>query len=189
MYEVKAQGAKVDHIWVDSEKGPETLNAFLQSRGNSPLEERHAVLAVGSNGCPGRLAEKYGVKSDVCIPVFVGTLSDTAIVFTRSLVGYGALPATYLYQPGMSSSLSVTLLTDEQKNQMDKTENVGTTYQHISVPGRFQLDQGFIFDKLTAYMDPRILTYRQKPVLLKMFARGKSQWPTMDEREVVVPDF
>ena len=165
--------------------GRNTSTLSSQERGNASIQKRHAVLAVGSNGCPGRLAEKYGVGSDVCIPVLVGSLSDTTIVYSRTLVSYGALPATYLSQPGMSSRLSVTLLTDEQVDRMDKTEKEGDKYFRISVPGRFQLGQGFTLENLTAYMDPRILTYQGKPVLIAMFAEGKSDWPTMTEREVL----
>ncbi len=185
VHEVKVQGSTPKDLCVDTEAGPEKINTFLQARGNAPIEERHAVLAVGSNGCPGRLAEKYGVESDVCIPVLFGSLSDTAIVYSRTLVSYGALPATYLSQPGMSSRLSVTLLTDEQFCQMDNTENIGSTYYRIPVPGRFQLQKGFTLENLSAYMDPRVLTYQQKPVLLKMFALKESFWPAMDEREVL----
>ena len=185
VYEITPRGNTVDDLWVHDSNGQEKLSAFLEARGNASMSQRSAVLAVGSNGCPGRLAEKYGSTSDVALPVLVGTLSEAAVVYSRTLVSYGALPATYIHQPGATSWLSVTLLTNEQLTQMDQTENIGTVYQRISIPGRFQQDGGPDIGNLTAYVDPKILVYHHEPVLLKMFARNGPDWKSMDEQEVL----
>jgi hypothetical protein len=166
------------------------VDAFLRARNNESMARRHAVLAVGSNGCPGRLAEKYGDQPDVAIPVFVGSLTDAAVVYSPRLVSYGALPATYLYQPGAVSWLSVTLLTDGQLAHMDKTEHVGQFYRRIAVPGSFKIDGGPRLGGVTAYHDTDILTIENRPVRLKMFARPGSDgsapdWPAMDQKEVL----
>jgi hypothetical protein len=157
----------------------------LAARGNATMDQRHAVLAVGSNGCPGRLAEKYGNQAEVALPVLVGSLANTAVVYSRRLVSYGALPATYLYHRGAVSWLSVTMLTEEQLARMDETEGVGEWYLRISVPGVFRVDSGLQIGNLAAYLDREILTHEGKPVRLKMFARQGPDWPIMDEREVL----
>lgn len=184
-YEITAQGGAYEELFMVSSSGHVPVDSFLANLGNAPLHRRHAVLAVGSNGCPGRLAEKYRNQPETAIPVLVGTVTDTAVIYSRRLVGYGALPATYLRQTGAVSWLSITLLTDEQMALMDRTEKVGDNYQRITVPGDFLVEGGLKVSRLTAYLDRRILSYRDSPVYLKMFARLGPEWPVMDEREVL----
>ncbi len=185
VHEVTPRGNRCSDLWVDDSAGQVALDAFLATRGGATLAQRHAVVAVGSNGCPGRLAEKYKHQSEAAVPVLVGTLADTAVVYSRQLVRYGALPATYLHQPGAVSWLSVTMLTDRQLARMDETEGVGQVYRRIAVPGHFRVDGGPRIGSLTAYLDHKILTYQGKPVRLKMFAREGPAWPIKDEAEVL----
>ena len=93
------------NLWVDDGSTEVPLDAFLAERQNATMDRRHPVLAVGSNGCPGRLAEKYAGHPDVAVPVLLGTLPNTAVVYSRRLMLYGALPATYLHHPGAVSRL------------------------------------------------------------------------------------
>jgi hypothetical protein len=185
VYKIMPRGGSYADMWVDDRTVQVSLDDFLAKRGNATLDQRHAVLAVGSNGCPGRLAEKYRHQPQVALPVFVGTLADAAVVYSRRLVIYGALPATYLYQPHTVSWLSVTMLTGEQLEHMDKTEDLGHLYLRIEVPGQFRVEDGPKISGLTAYLDRNILTYQGKPVRLKMFARQGPDWPIMDEPEVL----
>ncbi len=185
VHRIIPRGDTYADLWLDAPSGQVTLDAFLEARRNAAISQRHAVLAVGSNGCPGRLAEKYGDQPEVALPVFVGTVADTAVVYSRRLVSYGALPATYLHQPGAFSWLSVNMLTDEQLARMDETERVGEFYLRIPVPGHFRIDGGPKVDNLTAYLDREILSYQGKPIRLKMFARKGPDWPIMDESEVL----
>ena len=185
VYKVMCRGKSYADLWLEDTTGEVPLDTFLAARGNATMARRHAVLAVGSNGCPGRLAEKYANQPDVAFPVLAGTLADTAVVYSSRLVSYGALPATYLRQPDALSWLSVTMLTDDQLALMDKTEHIGQTYQRIPVPGQFRTDGGQMIGDLTGYLNHQILTYRNKPVLLKLFARASPDWPIMDEPGVL----
>ncbi|MCH8266878.1 MAG: hypothetical protein IH846_05140 [Acidobacteria bacterium] len=185
IYEIKARGETYADLWVDEATGQVTLDTFLAARGNPTFGKRHAVLAVGSNGCPGRLAEKYAHQPEVALPVLVGTMTDTAVIYSCRLASYGALPATYLYQPGAVAWLSVTMLTSEELVRMDKSERVGQAYLRIAVPGKFHVDGGPKIDNLTAYVDRKILTYQGNPICLKLFAREGPDWPVMDEQEVL----
>lgn len=185
IYGISPRGDTDADLWLDDSNSQITLDDFLTDRGNAAIAQRHAVLAVGSNGCPGRLAEKYAHQPEVAIPVFVGTLVNTVVVYSRRFASYGALPATYLYQPGASSWLSVTMLTDEQLARMDETEAVGEFHLRIAVPGYFRVKDGPMLRDLTAYLDRKILTYRGKPIRLKIFAQGGPDWPEMDEPEVL----
>lgn len=162
--------------------GAVSLDEFLREHNSPPLEQRKAVLAVGSNGCPGRLEEKYKDQPDTAIPVFVGTIDNTAVVYSRRIVSYGALPATYLRHPGARSWLSVTMLTDEQFESMNRTES---GYALVQVGEQFHIDGGPSMAQPTAYLDPDLLTFHGTPVLLEMFSRERPPWPVMDERAVL----
>lgn len=185
VYRITPRGDTYADLWVEDSTGQVMADSFLARRGNAAMGQRHAVVAVGSNGCPGRLAEKYARQPGAAIPVLVGTIPDTAVVYSRRLVGYGALPATYLHEPGAVSWLSVTMVSDEQLALMDGTEKVGRIYQRIRVPGQFHVDGGPRIDSLTAYLDRKVLTYNGKPIRLRLFAREGPDWPMMDEREVL----
>ncbi len=162
------------------------IDDFLAERRNPLLSERKAVLAVGSNGCPGRLAEKYANQPEVAIPVFVGTMVNTAVVYSRRFAPYGALPATYMYQPGAISNLSVVMLTKEQLTTMNKTEKEGEVYSLEEVPGDFGVKNGPMIGDLKAYLDRKILTYSGKPVRLEKFAgEDNLDWPKMNESKVL----
>ncbi|MCZ6490808.1 MAG: hypothetical protein O7A06_09790, partial [Acidobacteria bacterium] len=93
IYEIKARGETYADLWVDEATGQVTLDTFLAARGNPTFGKRHAVLAVGSNGCPGRLAEKYAHQPEVALPVLVGAMTNTAVIYSCRLASYGALPA------------------------------------------------------------------------------------------------
>lgn len=185
VYEITARGNSYADLWVSTHDGQVTLDEFLQERGNAPAAQRHPVLAVGSNGCPGRLAEKYEDQPEVALPVLLGTMTDTAVVYSRRLVTYGALPSTYLHQTRAISRLPVTMLTDEQLVYMDKTERVGQFYLRISIPGYFSVDAGPKIEQPAAYLDRKILAYEGMPVLLEQFTHHGPDWPIMDERKAL----
>jgi hypothetical protein len=166
--------------------GAVSLDEFLWERNSPPLEQRKVVLAVGSNGCPGRLEEKFKNQPDSAIPVLVGSIENTAVVYSRRIVSYGALPATYLRQPGALSRLSVTMLTDEQFESMNRTES---GYVLVQVGERFRIDGGPSIEHPIAYLDPDILTFHGTPVLVEMFSRERPSWPVMDERAVLAAAF
>jgi len=172
----------VDRDGTSSDENP-CLDDFLRERGAPTLSQRHAILSVGSNGCPGRLAEKYPVPSEVAVPVFYGTISDVAVVYSRAIVSYGALAATFLVQPGARSRLSVTMLTDDELARMDATES---NYERISLSQGFRVQNGPVIEELTAYLDRRLLTYQDAPVLVDMMSDGGTLWrPAKTEREVL----
>ena len=185
VYEIVFNGISLNDCSVTTHSGRVPLDVFLGKRGNALLAERHAVLAVGSNGCPGRLAEKFVDVPKAAIPVFVGKICDVAAVYSRRIASYGAFPATVIRQSGIVSSLSVPLLTQEQLALMDKSENVGKKYERISISSDFVAENGATLEKVTAYFDSNILSYHGRPIYLKTFASDQGQGVAMDEREVL----
>ena len=80
-------------------------------------EERYAVLAYGSNACPGQLVKKN--LTDV--PVLYGRLKGAEAVYAGRKTQKGYVPATLARKKGIRSSW-VTLLTRDQLTVMDISE-------------------------------------------------------------------
>jgi hypothetical protein len=99
------------------------LNRLLRDR-NLPLEdERYAVIAYGSNACPGQLLAKK--LTDV--PVLYGRLLGAEAVYARRKAQGGYVPAT-LARKRRSRSSWVTLLTADQLSRMDVSEGRPNAY-------------------------------------------------------------
>ena len=102
-----------------------TLGKLLQSRDLPPLDERYAILAYGSNACPGQLRQKceeYGLND---VPVLYGRLTGAETVYARRTTNRGYVPAT-LAKAKTSRSSWITLLTAEQLRAMDRSETAPT---------------------------------------------------------------
>src|SRR5215467_7339852 len=95
----------------------------------APSAERYAVLAYGSNACPGQLLDKG--LSDV--PVIFGRLGGAQAVYARRTTKKGYVPAT-LAKKCQSRYSWVTLLTREQLRIMDRSEGRPNVYALASVP-------------------------------------------------------
>lgn len=185
IYKILSKGKSLNDLHVTRPSGDVSLDEFLSECGDDSLAERHAVLAVGSNGCPGRLAEKYLDTPGTAVPVLLGSIGGVSVVYSRKLVSYGALPATFIRQSNVSSVLSVTLLSEKQLARMDETEQVGEMYERIPVESPFIVKKDLRIEEVTAYLDSTILSYQGKPIYLKAFAPGGVDGLVMDEREVL----
>jgi hypothetical protein len=86
--------------------------------------ERHdvALLAYGSNACPGQLRRKLGdevAPPPVVLPVEVHGI---AVVFADLLAGYGSVPATVVAEPGTTAGSHVLLCSTAVADVIDLTE-------------------------------------------------------------------
>ena len=98
---------------------------------------RHAVLAIGSNAAPTRLTEKFRdtqfmhpASPDGSIPVLTATVDDVDVVYGAHVAKSGPIPATLIDTPGACAHVFISWLTDMQLEHMDRTEGVGSSYQH-----------------------------------------------------------
>ncbi len=142
----------------------------LAAAGAAPLAGRIAVLAVGSNACPGRLVEKFGDGGEAAIPVAAGLMPGVAAVYMAALASYGAVPATAWPAPGGATRLWITLLDREQLEHMNATESVGTSYRLIALEGVFETAGGAHLAPVYAYRAPAALELDGGPVRLAAFA-------------------
>ena len=165
------------------------LASFLKEVTSIPLRERYAVLAVGSNACPARLADedKYGLFERVAIPVIRGAIANVLSVYVARRASYGSVPATITGALGAQTELWVTLLTATELKQMDETEGRGQRYSLIELSGsRFHIGEGLSLGPVSAYFEPRGLADKDcdGPIRLDCFESTGSRFPAMSQAEV-----
>ncbi len=128
---------------------PPSLATLLRrdrEEGIAAMDERHPVIACGSNRAPDRLAQKYGsILPDAIIPVTRITLSDHAVCYAATVTRYGSVPATVTPWPGARVELMVTWLTDRQLAIMNETEDLGVVYALDPVPAEAVSCRGIPF--------------------------------------------
>lgn len=101
------------------------------------IATRTPVLAVGSNGSPQRLAQKFG--DQVVIPVTTAVVPDHVVAHSAKFSAYASVPATLHPWPGAMSRVLVTWLTDAMLQIMDRTEDLGVEYDRVGVMVDFSM--------------------------------------------------
>ena len=150
---------------------PRALESVLASRGLTPSNERYAVLAYGSNACPGQLLDKH--LADV--PVIFGRLDGAQAVFACRRASKGYVPATVARVEGGHSSW-ITLLTKEQLKIMDESEGRQGNYYVLAELPKVRFSVGSVhFAPLYTYVDLRggVMTIDKQPV--KLVSNGQKR--------------
>lgn len=105
------------------------LDRFLADHGLPPVRERYAILAYGSNACPGQLRRKYHERGLTDVPVLFGRLVGAEAVYAHRVTKKDCyVPATLARKKGGRSSW-ITLLTRNQIRQMDGSEGRPNSYE------------------------------------------------------------
>lgn len=159
-----------------------TLGQLLSNRGLPPLCERFAILAYGSNACPGQLQKKK--LTDV--PVLFGRISGAEAVYAHRQTKLGYVPATLARKKGDRSTW-VTLLTREQLGTMDDSEGRPNWYELTEVKSaEFSID-GARITPLYSYVDVAsgVMILNGRPASLHTTSqkRAKSLLATTSEEE------
>jgi hypothetical protein len=98
----------------------------LDGRAPRPLspddlsDDRHAVLAYGSNCSTRALLRKFA--GDLRLPVVAGELRGFDVVYSSHLSAYGSVPVTLHPEPAARLRTFLTLVTDEQLVRLAETE-------------------------------------------------------------------
>jgi hypothetical protein len=155
-----------------------------------PGGDLRAVLAVGSNACPRRLADpdKFGGRSGVAIPVVRGWVEGVVSVYLGWAASYGSIPATVAGCPGARSRLWATLLMDDELTRLNESEGVGDGYELIGIPETdMATDLGPIRGPLLAYWDRRGLGDPATGGLVRLdcFEAEGTELTAMDQREAM----
>ncbi len=159
------------------------LASFLDTTGNSALNDRYAVLVAGSNGCPGRLSEKFGAVPNTCIVVLAGRISGVDSVYTSTLTENGILPATVIRAPDTDLQTHVTLLSQQQLEIMNISEDLENMYSLVRLDTTFRNNSGI--GPTYAYFARDVLLVDEHPIRLSALSAIQPQFPAMTEREVL----
>lgn len=97
-----------------------SMGRRLDELGRPPLSDRLAVLAVGSNASPARLADKCG--GEAAIPVVRVRVEGWAAVYSAHISTYGSIAATLWADVESTTSLAVAFFDSDQLRLVDDTE-------------------------------------------------------------------
>ena len=101
---------------------------FLGPLNLADLKGRRPVLAVGSNQSPNQLARKFAARDWGPIPVIRAKVKGYDSVYSPHITSYGSIPATLQEVSGVTASLFVTWLNNDQMMRMHETEIAGSNY-------------------------------------------------------------
>ena len=165
------------------------LDQLLKKRTSYSLSNRYAVLAVGSNACPARLADpdKYGRDASTFIPVFRGWIEDAVSVYVPYMCSYGSVPATIMGKRGASTFLWITLLSEPELRIMDISEGRGSHYDLIELPQAiFLINETLSITSVCAYYESYGLQDldSEEPVLLGCFESSGTDLHSMNQQTV-----
>lgn len=131
---------------LDGARRRSTIDAFV--------EDRHPILAIGSNASPGTLTAKFAHfpdAADRAILVLAGDLHDLDVGASASPTAYGALPAALFASPGTAVRSAVLWCTATQVTQLTWSE-VGYRLGRLD-SARFVIDEADVeVDGLFAYV-------------------------------------
>lgn len=155
-----------------------TLGRLLESRGLPPIDERYAVLAYGSNACPGQLMQKYEDHELTNVPVLYGRLIGAEAVYARRRTSGGYVPATLATMEGSGPSW-ITMLAADQFAAMDASEGRPSSYMLAEVPD-LQITVGrsrIRVAPLYAYVNIKggVMTIKGDPVRLRTTTQKRCQ--------------
>ena len=105
-----------------------TSGSIIELEDDSFLNNRKAVLAVGSNRSPQQLLRKFGRNET--IPVTEAKLWDYDVFYSAHIASYGSIPAVLGRSDGTLVDVSVTWLLPHQLERMHETEALGKSYDY-----------------------------------------------------------
>jgi hypothetical protein len=130
--------------------GGQTLTHWLAGRGQNYAP----VLAYGSNGCPGRLAEKFhDTQGDGCV-LLRATLTGAVKVWSRKPSRAGSIPLTLAAAPGQQVEAHLMLIPEGDVAEMDSSEGRGGPFYKLARLDdcTLEMSDGTRWDRPLAYV-------------------------------------
>ncbi len=99
------------------------LSVALRRVGADPMEQRTAVVAVGSNASAAVMRHKLSSRGvSPVVPMVTGILRNIAVVHSAHVSRGGYVPAAPVHLPGVRSRVAVQFLDADQLAAVDATE-------------------------------------------------------------------
>ncbi|MES4905624.1 MULTISPECIES: hypothetical protein [unclassified Streptomyces] len=112
----------------------EPLDAVLARLGQAPLEQRHPVIAVGSNASPAQLHHKLtALGHPAAVPMVPVRVRGIGVGCSAHIGRYGYVATAPYADPAAETPLVVSWLDDGQLASVDATEF--PNYRRILLPG------------------------------------------------------
>ena len=162
-----------------------TDGATIELEDDSFLNNRQAVLAVGSNRSPEHLVRKFG-KNET-IPVTKATLRDYDVFYSAHIASYGSIPAVLGRSDGTLVDLSVTWLLPHQLERMHETEALGKSYDY-GESSSLQLDLGNdrSAKSIGCYLGRNgRANFGGGPIVLKELMASDRKFPSADQKTIL----
>jgi hypothetical protein len=162
-----------------------TDGAAIELEDDSLLNNRQAVLAVGSNRSPEQLVRKFG-KNET-IPVTKATLRDYDVFYSAHIASYGSIPAVLGRSDGTLVDLSVTWLLPHQLERMHETEARGKSYDY-GESSSLQLDLGNdrSAKSIGCYLGRNgCASFDGGPIVLKEVMASDRKFPSADQKTIL----
>jgi len=158
--------------------------------GEHKTQNRHAVIASGSNASPDRLKAKFQDHADLLDqPIYVtrAKLRNFDTVYSAHFAEYGSIPATLAHARDIETDVFVTWLTDGQLKCMHQTESLGVNYDYVRLEGiGLVIEDGSGYTQAHAYMSRRgCLSLEGKPISLSSVNATGRTWRAMTQEEVL----
>ena len=162
-----------------------TDGATIELENDSFLNNRQAVLAVGSNRSPEQLVRKFGKRET--IPVTKATLHGYDVFYSAHIASYGSIPAVLGRSDGTSVDLSVTWLLPHQLERMHETEALGKSYDY-GESSSLQLDLGNdrSAKSIGCYLGRNgRANFDGGPIVLKELMASDRKFPSADQKTIL----
>lgn len=153
------------------------------------IATRTAVIAIGSNGAPSQLVEKFSgsAETDADVVVARATWRYHDAVYAARISPYGAIPATSAPSERCDVSVPIIFLDDAQLSRLDATEGAPDAYRRDPVDtSEVVLANGPTPAVVHAYVATAgPLTIDGTEIALRAIAARRRMLPELTEREVL----
>lgn len=175
------------YLEIKIDKKTKSLNEFINNKKLTPIENRYAILAYGSNACPGQLDYKFNKIEDNSIIVLKGKLINIDVVFSPRIASYGSIPATIKISEGTIAECWVNLLTEEQLKFMDISESRDSWYDLVEIKKNyFEISNNNSIMNLYAYIDKNgVLAIDKNPVRLSEVNAINPKFKNKTQKEIL----
>lgn len=158
-----------------SEQSPlQDATATLHRLNSTPLDERIAVLAHGTNANPAQIAKKMAnLDSDRTVPFLLGDVKELTPIYAGHIAAYGAIPATLDAVAGEQNKIFLAFFTQPQLKAIVNSEHgnyvlCSSGQAQIYLPG---LDKPIPFYAFVSHKG--ILVLNGEPVTLTSMTEGE----------------
>jgi hypothetical protein len=104
-------------------EGAVTLSEALDRAGAAAMDQRHPVLAIGSNASPAQLHDKFGDDAkSAAVPLTTVTVHGIDIAHSAHVSKAGYIPYAPIARPNAALRLFVTWLDDDQLSVINASE-------------------------------------------------------------------